>query len=157
MVQDNEGTGVNASVDLGYRLALPLGGMDFEVAPTMQLVWSRVNFDDFVGPHGERVSLEDGDLVTGRLGLSWDGEWQGAGGFGRIYGGMNLRGALDGETSVNVSGVSVANEQDDLSVDGRLGLSYEWDEGYAIRGEVSALRDDDADEVRADLGVRIDF
>ena len=156
VVQDNEGTGVNASADLGYRFVFPFGGMDFEVAPQVQLTWSRVNFDDFVGPHGEKVSLEDGDLVTGRLGLSWDGEWQGAGGFGQVYGGMNLRGAMDGKTSVNVSGVSVANEQDDLSVDGRLGLSYEWDEGYAVHGEVSTLREDD-NEIRADLGVRVDF
>ena len=157
MVQGNEGTGVNASVDLGYRFALPFGGVDFQVAPQAQLVWSRVNFDDFVGPHGELVSLEDGDLTTGRLGLSWDGEWRGAGGFGRFYGGMNLRVALDGETSVNVSGMSIANERKDLSVDGKLGLSYEWDEGYAVRGEVSALRSDDVEEVRANLGVRIDF
>ena len=70
---------------------------------------------------------------------------------------MNLRGAVDGKTSVNVSGVSVANEQDDLLIDGKLGLSYEWDEGYAVHGDVSALHDEDADEIRADLGVRIDF
>ena len=157
VVRDNEGTGVNASVDLGYRLALPFDGVDFQVAPQAQLVWSRVNFDDFVGPHGELVSLEDGDLVTGHLGLSWDGEWQDDGGFGRIYGGMNLRGALDGKTSVNVSGISIANERRGLSVDGKLGLSYDWDEGYAVYGEVSALRDGDANEIRADLGVRIDF
>ena len=156
VVQDNEGTGVSASADLGYRFALPFGGMDFEVAPQVQLTWSRVNFDDFVGPHGEKVSLEDGDLVTGRLGLSWDGEWQGAGGFGQVYGGMNLRSAVDGRTSVNVSGVSVANEQDDLSVNGKLGLSYEWDGGYAVHGEVSTLRVDDS-EIRVDLGMRIDF
>ena len=157
VVQGNEGTGVNASVDLGYRFAFPFGGMDFQVAPQMQLVWSRVNFDDFIGPHGERVSLEDGDLTTGRLGLSWDGEWRGAEGFGRIYGGMNLRGAVDGKTSVNVSGVSIANEQKGLSVDGNLGLSYEWNEGYAVYGEASAMRHEDVEEIRANLGVRIDF
>ena len=157
VVQDNEGTGVNASVDLGYRFALPLGGMDFEVAPQAQLIWSRVNFEDFVGPHGELVSLEDGDRTTGRLGLSWEGEWQGTGGFGQFYGGMNLRSAVDGKTSVSVSGVSVVNKQDDLSVDGKLGVSYEWENGYVVHGEVSALRNDDAGEVRADLGVRIDF
>ena len=157
VVRNNEGTGVNASVDLGYRIALPFGGMSFEVAPQIQLAWSRVNFDDFVGPHGEKVSLEDGDRVTGRLGLSWDGEWQSAGGFGQIYGGMNLRGAVDGKTSVNVSGVSVANEQDDLSVDGRFGLSYEWGEGYEVHGEVSALRNEDDEEVHANLSVSVDF
>lgn len=157
VVQGNEGTGVNASVDLGYRLALPFGGMDFEVTPQVQLVWSRVNFDDFAGPHGEKISLEDGDLVTGRFGLSWDGGWQDAGGFGQVYGGMNLRSAVDGRTSVNVSGVSITNNRDDLSIDGKLGLSYEWNEGYAFNGEVSVLRDEDTDEIRADLRVQIDF
>lgn len=131
--------------------------MGFEVAPQTQLVWSHVGFEDFAGLQGEPVSLEDGNLVTGRLGLSWNGEWQGAGGFGRLYGGVNLLGALDGETSVNVSGMSIANEREGLSIDGKFGFSYKWDEGYAVRGEVSALRDGDADEIRADLGVYIDF
>ena len=153
VVQNNEGTGINMSMETGYRLNM----MNFQIVPQAQLTWTRVGFDDFVGPHGELVSLEDGDRVTGQLGLSWDSEWQGAEGFGRFYGGMNLRGNLDGRTSVNVSGVSIANEQKGLSVDGKLGLSYEWDEGYTIRGEVSALRDDDAEEVRADLGIKIDF
>ena len=157
LVKDNEGVGITNSAELGYRFAVPLGGMDFEVAPQVQLVWSHVGFDDFAGLQGELVSLEDGDLVTGRLGLSWDGEWQGAEGFGRIYGGMNLRGAVDGKTSVKVSGVSVASEQKGLSVDGKLGLSYEWNEGYAVYGETSAMRHEDVDEIRADLGVRIDF
>ena len=153
VVQNNGGTGISTSVETGYWFDV----MNFRVSPQAQLTWTRVGFDDFVGPHGELVSLEDGDRVTGQLGLSWDGEWQGAEGFGRLYGGMNLRSNLDGKTSVNVSGVSVASEQDDLSIDGKLGFSYEWNEGYAVRGEVSALRSDDAEEVRANLGVRIDF
>ena len=157
LVEDNEGIGITTSAELGYRFAVPLGGMEFEVAPQAQLVWSHVGFKDFAGLQGELVSLEDGDLVTGRLGLSWDGEWQTAEGFGRIYGGMNLRGAVDGKTSVNISGVSIFNEQKGLSVDGKLGLSYEWNEGYVVYGEASAMHHEDVDEIRADLGVRIDF
>ena len=153
VVQNNEGTGINMSVETGYRLNM----MNFQIVPQVQLTWTRVGFDDFVGPHGELVSLEDGDRATGRLGLSWDGEWQSAEGFGRLYGGMSLHGNLDGKTSVNVSGVSIANEHKGLSIDGKLGFSYEWDEGYAVHGEVSALRNDDAEEVRADLGIRINF
>ena len=153
VVQNNGGTGISMSVETGYWFDV----MNFRVSPQAQLTWTRVGFDDFVGPHGELVSLEDGDRVTGQLGLSWDGEWQDAEGFGRLYGGVNLRGNLDGRTSVNVSGVSITNEQDDLSMDGKLGFSYEWNEGYAVHGEVSALRGDDTEEIRADLGVRIDF
>ena len=153
VVQNNEGTGINMSMETGYRLNM----MNFQIVPQAQLTWTRVGFDDFVGPHGELVSLEDGDVVTGQLGLSWNNDWQDAEGFGSFYGGMNLRSNLDGRTSVNVSGVSIANEQKGLSVDGKLGFSYEWNEGYAIHGEVSALRNDDVEEVRANLGVRIDF
>ena len=153
VVQDNEGTGINTSMETGYRFNV----MNFQISPQAQLAWTRVGFDDFVGPHGELVSLEDGDRVTGSLGLLWDGEWQGAESFVRLYGEMNMRGNLDGKTSVNVSGTSIANEQDDLSMDGKLGLSYEWGEGYAIHGEASAADHDGADEIRADLGLRIDF
>ena len=157
LVKDNEGIGVNTSAELGYRFAVPLGGMNFEVAPQTQLVWSHVGFEDFAGLQGELVSLEDGDLVTGRLGLSWNGEWGGVGGLGRFYGGVNLRGAVDGKTSVSISGVSVANEHKGLSFDGNLGLSYEWDEGYAVHGGALATHHDDAEEVRVDMGVQIDF
>ena len=93
-LQDHEGTGMSASAELGYRLAVPLGGMDFEVVPQMRLVWSRVGFEDYVTSRGGLISLEDGELVKGRLGLSWDGEWHDVGGSGRIYGRVNLRDAF---------------------------------------------------------------
>ena len=157
VARDNDGAGVSASAKAGYRFAVPLGGMDFGVAPQVQLLWSRVGFDDFVGPTGETVSLEDGELVTGRLGLLWDGEWQDDAGSGRIYGKMSLHNAVDGETTVSVSGVPLSRERSELSTDSRLGVSYEWNEGYAVRGEVSALHRDDAEEVRADFGISIDF
>ena len=157
VARDNEGVGVGASAKAGYRFAVPLGGMDFSVAPQVQLLWSNVDFDDFTGLTGEVVSLEDGELVTGRLGLLWDGEWQNVAGSGRIYGKINLHNALDGETTVSVSGVPLSRERSDLSTDGRLGVSYEWNEGYAVRGEVYALRREDAGEIRVDFGMSIDF
>ena len=157
LARDNEGVGVGASAKAGYRFAVPVGGMDFSVAPQVQLLWSSVDFDDFAGLTGEVVSLEDGELVTGRLGLLWDGEWQDASGLGRIYGKMNLHNALDGQTVVSVSGVPLSRERSELSADGKIGLSYEWNEGYAVRGEVSASQRDDAEEIRADFAMSIDF
>lgn len=98
LVRDNESIGMSASSETSYRLAIPLGGIDFHVAPQIQVVWSRAGFDDFVGPHNERTSLENGDIMRGRSGLSWDGEWHGAGGSGHAYGGVKLRSAFDGRT-----------------------------------------------------------
>ena len=89
------------------------------------------------------------------MGLSWDGEWHDAEGSGRIYSGMNLCGAVDGRTSVNVSSASSVGEQG-LSVDGKLGLSCEWNGGCAVRRS-GGDHGDDVEEDCAKLGVRIDF
>ena len=154
--QGHEGTGMGVSTELGYRFAFPFSEMDFEVVPQIQLMWSRVGFEDYVTPSGGLISLEDGELMKGRLGLSWDGEWRDAGGSGHIYGGVNLRDALDGRTAVRATGVLLTNKQIS-SVDGRLGLSYEWDEGYSVYGEAKASRSGDVEEVSANLGVKVDF
>ena len=120
--------------------------MGFGISPQMELAWTRFDFDNFTGPGSTgKISLEDGDITTDRLGLSFDGDY--------IYGGMNLCTAIDGKTSVNISGVSIASKQDDLLIDGLLGFSYDWSEDYETYGELFM----DADEVRANLGVRIDF
>ena len=145
----DEITGISSSIELGYGF----DAMGLRFSPQIQLVWSSVDFDSFVGPHGELVSLEDGDIVMGRLSLSWDGEWRNS----HVYGGINLHTVLDGRTVVNVSGVSIASEQENLSADGRLGASYKWGEGLEIYGEAVASYRDDLEEVHASLGMQIDF
>ena len=141
-----EGMSMSNSIGLDYRFDV----MGLSVSPQVELAWTRFDFDDFMGPGNTgRVSLEDGDIVTGRLGLLFDGEY--------IYGGVNLRTAIDGKTALNVSGVSIANEQDELSVDGLLGFSYDWSENYWTYGKVFMSSRGGAEEVRANLGMRIEF
>ena len=146
LVKGNEGVGMSASTELGYHFDV----MGFSASPHAGLAWSRVDFEDFVAPRGERVSLEDGDLVTGHLGFLVEKDWQG---LGHLYGEVNLQSALDGRTVVNVSGVSFDEKRKDLSVDGRLGVLYEWAENYAVQGQLEALHD----EFRASLGLEINF
>lgn len=155
-IQAHEGAGVNVAAELGYRFAVLFGGMDFEVVPRMRLAWSRVGFEDYISSRGGLVSLEDGELFKGRLGLSWVSEWHGVGGSGRIYGGVNLRDALDGRTAVRATGVLITSKQSS-SVDGRLGASYEWDDGYSFYGEAKALRQGDVEAVSANMRMRVDF
>ena len=151
-LQDDR-SGIRALVETEYNFDV----MNFRITPQARLTWTRVGFEDFVGPHRERISLVDGDTVDLRLGVSFDNEYRFSNGLGYLYGGLSIQAPIDGKTSVKVSGVNVVSERNDVSVDGKLGLSYEWDEGYAVYGEASALHRDDADEVRANLGVRIDF
>ena len=146
-------TGIRALVETEYNFDV----MNFRITPLARLTWTRVGFEDFVGPHRERISLVDGDTVDVRLGLSFDNEYRFSNGLGRLYGGLFMQTPIDGKTSVKVSGVNVVNERNDMMVDGKLGFSHEWDEGYAVYGEATAVHRDDADEIRANLGVRIDF
>ena len=154
----NDGTGVSAAAELGYRfsvLASPV--MTFDLAPQAQLSWSRIAFDDFSGPDALYVSLEDGDTATTRLGLAWNGTWERTSGSGHLYGGVNLYEPLDGRMSVNVSGVSIASEQQDTAMDTTLGIGYSWQNGYSLNLETGAIRRDEAAEYRANLDLRIEF
>ena len=141
-----EGVSMSNSIGLDYHF----DAMGFSVSPQMEVAWRRFDFDDFMG-HGNtgRVSLEDGDVLMGRLGLLFDGEY--------FYGGVNIHTAIDGKTALNVSGVSIANEQDDLSIDGLLGFSYDLSENYWTYGEIFVSSRDGDEKVRASLGVRVEF
>ena len=137
-----KGMSMSSSIGLDYHFDV----MGFSVSPQMELAWTRFDFDDFTGPGSTgKVSLEDGDIITSRFSLLFDGDY--------IYGGVNLHTSIDGKTSANISGVSISSEQDGFSVDGLLGFSYDWSEDYETYGELFMH----ADEVRANLGVRIDF
>ena len=64
-----------------------------------ELILSRIAFGDFVGQHGDMIYLEDGNIVTARLGMLQNKEWRDADGFGHVYCEMSLCRALDGRTS----------------------------------------------------------
>ena len=151
-LQDDR-SGIRALVETEYNFDV----MNFRITPQARLTWTRVGFEDFVGPHRERISLVDGDTVDLRLGVSFDNEYRFSNGLGYLYGGLSIQAPIDGKTSVKVSGVTIANERNDVSVDGKLGLSYEWDDGYSVYGEAKALRSGDVEEVSANLGISIDF
>ena len=57
----------------------------------------RIAFGDFVGQHGDMIYLEDGNIVTARLGMLWGKEWRDADGFGHVYCEMSLCHALEVE------------------------------------------------------------
>ena len=154
----NDGTGTSATAELGYRLAVPISpAMILYLAPQAQLSWSRIDFDDFTDSNGLSVSLEDGDTMTGRFGIAWDGTWEHTGGSGRLYGGINLHEPLDGKVGVNISGTSIASEQQDTAFDTNLGIGYNWQNGYSMNLEAGAIRRDEATEYRANLGLKIEF
>ncbi|MGU3401714.1 autotransporter outer membrane beta-barrel domain-containing protein, partial [Brucellaceae bacterium D45D] len=92
LADGNDGFGYALSVEGGKRIAIdPV----WSVTPQAQLVYSSVDFDDFTDTFGSRISLDRGDSLQGRLGLTLDHEssWQNANGQldrAHVYGIANL-------------------------------------------------------------------
>ena len=156
LVADNAANSMSASAETGYRFIMSETGMT--LTPQAQLIWSEVHFDDFTGPNGEQVSLSDGRILTGRLGVSLNKTWSWVEGErGSISGDINLRAPIDGTTAAEVSGVKLASEMEVPLVDLGVGFTYHFDEGsYALFGEAGSEQGG-VEEYRANLGMRIGF
>src|SRR5690606_16490645 len=75
---DIEGTGVTASLEGGYPFALT---PNWTLEPQAQLVWNHLSLDDQHDTFSS-VSFDSNDVVTGRLGLRLQGNFET--GIGRI-------------------------------------------------------------------------
>lgn len=137
---------VSGNNAFGYALSLEAGqkvGLDqnWSMTPQAQLVYSAVDFDDFDDAFGAAVSLENGDSLTGRLGLTLDYEkaWAGEDGATartHAYGIANLYYEFLDASRVEVAGVALSAQNDRLWGGLGLGGSYNWsDDRYSIYGE----------------------
>jgi fibronectin-binding autotransporter adhesin len=125
---------------MGKRVGL---GGGWSLTPQAQLVYSSVAIDSFLDRFGARVSLDDGDSLLSRLGLSLDhrNAWRDANGRmtrSNVYGIGNLYYEFLDGTVANVSGTTFANANERLW--GGLGaggtLSFA-DDKYALYGEIT--------------------
>ena len=141
LADGNDGVGYGLSIETGQKIVMH---DNWSLTPQAQLAYSSVSFDDFTDRYGAVVSLDSGDSLIGRLGISADYEnaWSDAAGQAsrsRIYGIANLYyDFLDG-SAVNVSDVSVVSK--DHALWGGLGLggTLSWgDDRYSIYGEALA-------------------
>ncbi|UWU28790.1 autotransporter outer membrane beta-barrel domain-containing protein [Rhizobium sp. WSM1274] len=141
LADDNDGFGYGVSVEAGQKIAL---SNRWSLTPQAQLAYSSVRFDDFTDQYRGAVSLDDGDSLTGRLGISadYDNDWRDA--FGKIgrsklYGIANLYyDFLDG-SDVDVSGTSLVSENQTLWGGLSMGGSLSWaGDRYAVNGEAFA-------------------
>ncbi|UWU30727.1 autotransporter outer membrane beta-barrel domain-containing protein [Rhizobium sp. WSM1274] len=162
LADGNDGFGYGLSIEAGQRIALT---SQWSVTPQAQLAYSSVRFDSFTDAYGADVSLDDGDSLTGRLGVSadFDSEWKDASGKtsrSTLYTIANLYyDFLDG-SDVDVSGTSVVSENQALWGGLGLGGSLSWsDERYAAHGEAFArtsLKDfGDSNTIGAKIGFTV--
>jgi len=139
-VNGNNGSGVSVSVETGYRYPIANG---WSLTPQAQLVRSRVDFDSFTDPFGAKVRLDDGDSLSGRLGVSLDyepgsGVAAGAAGQTHVYVVANLYNEFMNGTNVNVGGVAFRSRDERLWAELGVGGTYQWNKGrYGVYGNLS--------------------
>ncbi len=159
---DNDGFGYTLSVEGGKRMAVDPA---WSVTPQAQLVYSNVDFDAFTDAFGARVSLNRGESLRGRLGVTLDHEsaWQNDKGLlnrSHVYGIGNLYYEFLEGARVDVQGMSFASRNDRVWGGVGLGGTYSWDDDkYSIYGEglvQTSLNDfGDSYSVKVQVGLRM--
>ncbi len=138
MVSDNRGFGYALGAEAGQQIAL---APNWSITPQVQLTYSDVTYDRFIDAYGAAVSLDEGNDLTFRLGVStgyqksWTDE---TGETSRIhaYGIANLYYDVLPDSRIDLAGVELVNTQDNLWGGLGIGGSYSWgNDKYAIHGE----------------------
>ncbi|MFC7398173.1 autotransporter outer membrane beta-barrel domain-containing protein [Chelatococcus sp. GCM10030263] len=140
MASNNRAFSYGLGVEVGKRIRL---GEAWGLVPQAQLIYSAVNFNSFTDPFGARVSLDDGDAVTSRMGLAteYQSSWKNETGQvsrATFYGIANLYYALDGKTAVEVSGARFASAADKLWGGIGAGGTYSWSDAVSVFAEATA-------------------
>lgn len=162
LADDNDGFGYGLSVEAGQKIALT---NQWSLTPQAQLAYSSVRFDDFTDAYGAATSLDDGDSLTGRLGISadYDNDWKDVSGKisrSKLYGIANLYYDFLNGSDVDVSGTKLISENQALWAGLGMGGSLSWaDDRYAVNGEAFArtrLKDfGDSNAVGAKVGFSV--
>ena len=147
---------VNIGDDFG-EISESVGMGDFtlrrvRLVPSAQLAWNDVNFNDYVSTAGTPVSLDDGDVLYGRVGVLAQSRWNGVGLHARVHAIV----PLDGEVSTRVDGVEMFSKREDLAADIGLGALYEWD-GDAVSTGVSTQQGGEVEGYAANIGFKYAF
>lgn len=139
LVSGNAGFGYALSLEAGQQLAL---GDGWSVTPQAQLAYSSVDFENF-DSYGSTVSLQSGDSLIGRLGLSadYETEWQdtsGEAGRTHLYGIANLSYEFLDGLATSVGADTLVNEADPLWGTVGLGGSVNWaGDALSLYGEAN--------------------
>ncbi|CAB3803317.1 hypothetical protein LMG28138_05324 [Pararobbsia alpina] len=160
----NHGLGYAFSMETGKRVRYT---DQWTITPQAQLTYSAVDFDSFTDPFDARVSLDQGNSLRGRLGVSIDyrdGWRDNAGKLNQLsfYAIPNFYYEFLDGTSVDVSGSGVGSRNERLWTGLGLGSKCSWADGkYSVYGEVSANTSvnhfADSYTVKVDAGLRIAF
>ncbi len=136
-VKNNDAFGYAISLEAGKRFAV---SKYWTLTPQAQLIYSSVDFDSFTDVYGSTVTLDNGDSLRGRLGLSAsrDLDVDGSGNSRNIYAIANLLYAFQQGTQVDVSGAKLISDAEKWGGEIGFGGAHAWAGGkYSLHGEIT--------------------
>ena len=155
-VDGNDGRGITLAAEVGY----PVPVREFTITPQAQLSWSDVDFDDFTASDNDaRISLGDGETVDARIGVSVDRRWsERSGTLGHVWGAIDLRAPLDGETSARVDDdAPLISEREEPALGLGMGVSFLLRDNTSIAAELATTQGDEIEEYKGSLALRFTF
>ena len=151
-------TAYSGGLEVGY--GMDLGNL--RVAPLARLLWASVDFEDFTGPAGTEIVLDDGVVVTGIAGVGVEYDWNGALFQGISSADILLRGRagvlvpVDGDVNTRVGGMEFISERKEPAFDAGLGATYVWN-GYALSADVSTRQGEEVEGYTGNVGFKYKF
>ncbi len=138
LANDNKATAYVAGVEVGQRLSLSDA---WSVVPQAQLSYGRASFGGFDDVFGTRVSQQDGNTGTARIGTTIDYLQSHAGASGAVvthlYAIVNVYDNFKDAAQVNVAGTDFTTRNERWWGGVGLGGSLDWAGGrYSLYGEV---------------------
>ena len=155
-VASTDASALSAGAEVGWNMEFE----DFFVTPSVQIAWTNANFKDFVNAAGTPVTLDDGNILTGRLGVAVEREWS------DIFSGdqdFSLRGyadllaLLEGEVVTNVGGMKIFSERKEPSIEIGVGISYVWGGTYTVLVDASTQQGGKAEGYAGSIGFKYGF
>ena len=118
---DIDGTGIAASLEGGYPFQLTPG---VTLEPQAQLIWQHFSIDD-AADRFSTVSFDDGEALTGRIGLRLQAELAMGGAVVRPYAKVNLWRGLSGSQDILFGATTISTETDATTLEVGGGLVAE--------------------------------
>lgn len=159
--QNVSGYGYALGMEAGRRIASGTDGV--ALIPRAGLVHSKVSLNDFTDAAlagGSRVSLEDGQSLKGRMGVSVDVEAKLSGNSeSRFLYSLDVEHELKDETKVSMTGGDLTSTAEATWLRAGMNVSHAWDDGrYTIQGGVSyATGGSDSHEYGGGLKLKVRF
>lgn len=131
---NNQGWSSVASLEVGRRFNV---GSGWGLVPQAQLAWTHVDFTSFADNLGNWTRLGRGDSLMGRAGMRVENQTISGDRRLQFYGIVNLRYQFLSGTSVNVSGISLVQQERPLWGEIGAGVTYAWNKNWLVHGEAS--------------------